>query len=162
MTSWQTKLSAFLIRRRIKPRLGDMSNIGRVRSLFNQPLPPPPGGRWESDTLAGVSGEWVTAKADRVDKGVLLYLHGGGFIGCSPRTHRPITVALALQGWRVFVPDYRLAPEHPFPAALDDALAVWRSLIDTHAGQRLAIAGDSAGGNLADRKSTRLNSSHVS
>lgn len=152
MSSWQTRLSAFLIRRRIKPRLGDMRDIGRVRALFNQPLPPPPGGQWAPATLAGVPGEWVTAKAAPAttsDKGVLLYLHGGGFIGCSPRTHRPVTVALALQGWRVFVPDYRLAPEHPYPAALEDAVAVWRQLCHSYAGQRLVVAGDSAGGNLS-------------
>jgi acetyl esterase/lipase len=91
----------------------------------------------------------VTAKSNNTSLGTLLYLHGGGFIGCSPVTHRSITVALALKGWSVFVPDYRLAPEHPFPAAIDDAVAVWRELSQTITDQRLVVAGDSAGGNLS-------------
>ena len=149
MPSWQTRLASFIIRRRIKPRLGDMSNIHSVRRLFGQALPPPPGGQFRQDTIAGVKGEWVSAKETVPQLGVLLYLHGGGFIGCSPVTHRPLTVALALKGWRVFVPDYRLAPEHPFPAAIEDAVAVWRELSQTMSDQRLVVAGDSAGGNLS-------------
>lgn len=147
--SWQARLATFIVRRRIKPRLGDMSNLTYVRRLFGQVLPPPPGGQFMPSKLAGVSGEWVTAKGVKEPLGVLLYLHGGGFIGCSPKTHRPLTVSLALQGWRVFVPDYRLAPEHPFPAALEDAVAVWRELVQTEHPHRLVVAGDSAGGNLS-------------
>jgi acetyl esterase/lipase len=81
----------------------------------------------------------------------ILYLHGGGYILMSPQTHRPITTRLA--AWseaRLFALAYRLAPEHPFPAALDDAVAAYRALI---AGgtppSRIVIAGDSAGGGLA-------------
>lgn len=147
--SWQARLASYIVRRRMKSRLGDMSNLTYVRRIFGQVLPPPPGGQFMPATLAGVNGEWVTAKGKTEYLGVLLYLHGGGFIGCSPQTHRPLTVALALQGWRVFVPDYRLAPEHPFPAALNDAVAVWRELTRTEQDQRLVVAGDSAGGNLS-------------
>ena len=118
MPSWQARLANFIIRRRIKPRLADMSNLQRVRKLFGQPLPAPPGGQFTPARVADVRGEWVTAESKNTPLGVLLYLHGGGFIGCSPFTHRSITVALALKGWRVFVPDYRLAPEYPFPAAI--------------------------------------------
>ena len=149
MPSWQARLASFIIRRRIKPRLGDMSNLHYVRKIFGQPLPAPPGGQFTPATVAGVHGEWVTAKNKNTPLGVLLYLHGGGFIGCSPVTHRALTVALALKGWRVFVPDYRLAPEHPFPAAIEDAVAVWRELSQTMSDQRLVVAGDSAGGNLS-------------
>ena len=147
--SWQARLASFIIRRRIKPRLRDMSNVYYLRKVFAQPLPVPRGGQFTSASVAGVSGEWVTAKSNNTSLGTLLYLHGGGFIGCSPVTHRSITVALALKGWRVFVPDYRLAPEHPFPAAIDDAVAVWRELSQTITDQRLVVAGDSAGGNLS-------------
>ena len=66
---------------------------------------------------------------------------------------RPITAACAAQGFRVFAPDYRLAPEHPFPAPLDDVVAAWRALRELHdtdsKAQRLVLAGESAGGNLA-------------
>ena len=118
--SLQARLAAFAVRRRVRPRLGDLSDIARVRQVFNQSLPSPRGVRYRSDTVGGVPGEWVEAEAAPATAPAtttLLYLHGGGFVGCSPRTHRPITGALARQGLRVFVPDYRLAPEHPFPAA---------------------------------------------
>ncbi|HVS81543.1 MAG TPA: alpha/beta hydrolase, partial [Pyrinomonadaceae bacterium] len=55
----------------------------------------------------------------------LLYVHGGGYVACSARTHRSFSSAFAQQGFRVFVPDYRLAPEHPFPAGLMDVIAVY-------------------------------------
>ncbi|HEV1993284.1 MAG TPA: alpha/beta hydrolase [Candidatus Acidoferrum sp.] len=81
---------------------------------------------------------------------VLLYLHGGGYFGCSAESHRSITVFFALQGFRVFAPDYRLAPENRFPAAVEDAVAVYRALLSTgYPSQRIVIAGESAGGGLA-------------
>ena len=82
--------------------------------------------------------------------GTLLYLHGGAQVACSPVTHRPLTAAFARRGWRVFAPDYRLAPEHRFPAQNDDCLAVYRGLLAAGVDpRRLVVAGDSAGCNLA-------------
>jgi len=79
----------------------------------------------------------------------MLYLHGGGYFACSPQTHRAITVAFAQHGFRVYVPEYRLAPEHPFPAAVQDAMAVYRGLLSSDIpADRLVLAGDSAGGGL--------------
>jgi acetyl esterase/lipase len=132
MPSWQARLAAFFVRHRIKPALGDMRDIARVRAVFATRLPVPRGVRFTAGQLGGVAGEWVEA-ADPIAAGAarrltVLYLHGGGFIGCSARTHRPLTASIALQGARLFVPDYRLAPEHPFPAALDDVCAAWRAL----------------------------------
>ena len=100
--------------------------------------------------LGGVPGEWVTAPGAQ-DGGVLLYLHGGGFQIGSPRSHRELTAALsAASGCRVFGLDYRLAPEHRHPAALEDALAAWKALLaQGERPQRMAVAGDSAGGGLA-------------
>lgn len=87
--------------------------------------------------------------APQRDDHLLLYIHGGGFVVGSPRSHRPLVGALAhATGATVVVPDYRLAPEHPYPAAPDDVLAVYTALRDRHP-QRLSLAGDSAGGNLA-------------
>ena len=153
MASWQAHVAAFVVRRRVKPVLGDMTDLDRVRSIFDKPLPTPRGAVWRDAVVGGVPGEWVeAADADpAVARTTLLYLHGGGFVGCSPLTHRPLTAALAKQGLRVFAPDYRLAPAHPFPAALDDVRAVWAALrkaADAEGG-RLVVAGDSAGGNLA-------------
>ena len=75
--------------------------------------------------------------------------HGGGYFACSARTHRPYTCFFAAQGFRVFAPNYRLAPEHPFPAAIDDAQRVYLSLVEAlgSAGS-LVVTGDSAGGGL--------------
>src|SRR5207237_2522043 len=73
-----------------------------------------------------------------------------GYFGCSAETHRPVTVWFALRGFRVFAPNYRLAPENPFPAAVDDAVSVYRGLLaNGQSAQRLVVAGDSAGGGLA-------------
>lgn len=98
-------------------------------------------------TTQPVLGEWVTGGQGA---SVVLYFHGGGYVACSPRTHRSITAALAMRlQARVFALDYRLAPEHPFPAAVDDALAAYRWLLGQGIGPRsVALGGDSAGGGL--------------
>jgi acetyl esterase/lipase len=95
-----------------------------------------------------VRGEWVAPK--RFDEGVILYLHGGGYVSCSPATHRPITAALArLTRMRVFSLDYRVAPEHRYPAALDDAVAAYQWLLGQGLpASAISVGGDSAGGGL--------------
>ncbi len=154
--SLSARLAAFVVRRVVRPKLADMSDPLRVRKAFGTPLPVPRGVCFTPATLGGVAGEWVSAAEPAPPaRSTLLYLHGGGFVACSPRTHRPLTASFALRGFRVFVPDYRLAPEHPFPAATDDVQAVWHALraqcaaasADGQPG-RLVVAGDSAGGNL--------------
>jgi epsilon-lactone hydrolase len=147
VASWQAHLAAFVVRRRVKRRLGDMADLGRVRAVFEGAKPlPVPGARIRPGEMGGIPGEWVEGHGDA--PAMLFYLHGGGFIACSPRTHRPITAAFAAWGFRVFAPDYRLAPEHPFPAAVEDAVASWRALRASAPG-RMVVAGDSAGGTLA-------------
>ena len=81
---------------------------------------------------------------------VILYLHGGAFLAGSIRTHRHLAAYLAgAAGVRAVLPNYRLAPEHPFPAALDDALTVYRHLLASgYEARHIALAGDSAGGGL--------------
>ena len=100
-------------------------------------------------TLGGRPALEVSVR-DRSSEGVLLYLHGGGFTVGSPRVLAALTAQLARRaGVRVVSLDYRLAPEHPFPAAADDAGAAYRELLDEGvAPERLALAGASAGGNL--------------
>ncbi|MEZ5559174.1 MAG: alpha/beta hydrolase [Pseudomonadales bacterium] len=103
----------------------------------------------EQIEVAGVPADWVSVAASRPDR-IVLYLHGGGYVMGSRNTHRGLAgrIARAARA-RVLLPDYRLAPEHPFPAAVEDATACWRWLIsEGHAPQRMAIAGDSAGGGL--------------
>ena len=149
MASLLAHAAAWVVKRRVRSALGDMRDPLHVRKVFSAtPLPAPRGVLYRADTIGGVPGEWVEAKRAAPGRPVLFYLHGGGFVGCSPRTHRPITAAFALRGFSVFVPAYRLAPEHPFPAALDDAVACWRALRAAVSGP-MHVAGDSAGGNLA-------------
>ena len=157
MPSWQARVARALIRRRARAVLGDMSDVTRLRKALGAATPLPRGVHCTRDVLGGVPGEWVEL-ADAADnaassRSTLMYVHGGGFIACSPRTHRAITGAFALQGFRVFAPDYRLAPEHPFPAPLEDVLAAWRALrtsLDADMpANRVVMAGDSAGGTLA-------------
>ncbi|HEU0153004.1 MAG TPA: alpha/beta hydrolase fold domain-containing protein [Arenimonas sp.] len=99
-------------------------------------------------TLGGVRAErWADERAAPVRAGSVLYLHGGGYCVGSPRTHRPLAAWLARDsGLPVVVVDYRLAPEHPFPAGLDDALAAYDAL---RAEGPVVVAGDSAGAGLA-------------
>jgi epsilon-lactone hydrolase len=100
--------------------------------------------------LPGITGEWIDPPAPL--PGVLFYIHGGGYVACSARTHRPLTAALArLTRRRVFSLDYRLAPEHRFPAAFEDSLAGYRWLAAQMGGEasQIAVAGDSAGGGLS-------------
>lgn len=152
MPSWQARVAAATARWRVRPALGDMSDLQRVRAVFASPLPVPRGVRRFSGEAGGVAGEWTvpeqTPEDDRAAP-ILLYVHGGGFVGGSPASHRPVTTAFALRGFRVFAPDYRLAPEHAYPAALHDVVAAWRGLARAHVSRRRAISGDSAGGNLA-------------
>ncbi len=99
---------------------------------------------------SAIESLWLSRK--RPDRHrVILYFHGGAYIAGSPRTHRHLAASLAgAAGARSILPGYRLAPEHPFPAALDDAVLVYSHLLDVgYAPQRIAIAGDSAGGGLA-------------
>ncbi len=104
----------------------------------------------QSGTVGDVTGEWLRPRrpsAITKASAAILYLHGGAYCLGSPATHRAVTSHLAqAAGLPVFAADYRLAPEHPFPAALEDAIAVYRSLIEMGP---VAIAGDSAGGGLA-------------
>jgi acetyl esterase/lipase len=90
--------------------------------------------------------------------GVVLYFHGGGYILGSAQTHKGITGHLAkASDAMVIVPDYRLAPENPYPAALDDAETIYRALLDEgHPPASLSLAGDSAGGGLAIALAMRL------
>lgn len=82
------------------------------------------------DVRRPVRGEWLTPPSGDIADGVVLYLHGGAYAVCSPRTHRVITTRLALDtGLPVLAPRYRLAPEHPFPAAFEDALDAYRLLL---------------------------------
>jgi epsilon-lactone hydrolase len=110
---------------------------------------PVEGGAGE-EGAGGVPAEWVIAAGAR-DNAVVLYLHGGGYALGSIATHRRLAGEVSrATGAKALLIDYRLAPEHPYPAAVDDAVAAYRWLLDQgHAPAKLAVSGDSAGGGLA-------------
>src|SRR6266850_2361550 len=115
---------------------------------FMESVVPRDGVTFETDTLGGIPGLWVHPANWRPDE-ALVHLHGGWFNFGSAKAYRHLVGHIAARaGARAFIPDYRLAPEHPFPAATDDVLACYQALAerDVH---RIALTGDSAGGNLA-------------
>jgi acetyl esterase/lipase len=130
----------------------------RRLSMVTKLTLPPRRVDYRSAECGGIPGESVTARGAKPAGRALLYLHGGGYCVGSPATHRVITGRLALGcAARVFAADYRLAPEHPFPAAVDDAVAAYRGLLaEGFTPQDLAIAGDSAGGGLSVATALRL------
>lgn len=148
--SWQARLFSSILRNTFKRRLAAAKDMAAARAVLNSGVfKVPHDVHITPDFLGGVQGEWVesTSGSNRM---TLLYLHGGGYFACSAKSHRAATTFFARQGFRVFAPNYRLAPEHPFPAGLDDAQAVYAALIDRDIHpSRLAVAGDSAGGGLS-------------
>ena len=115
----------------------------------------------EVATLGGIPGIWVHPANWRWDEAIL-HLHGGWFNFGSAKAYRHLVGHIAARtGARAFIPDYRLAPEHPFPAATDDVLACYRGLAGNGV-RRIALTGDSAGGNLALGLASRVTGEAVS
>ncbi|WP_161925749.1 alpha/beta hydrolase [Gordonia crocea] len=143
--------------------LGSPQIISAMRPVVNQTLnlfsPVPPGTRTEPVRTRGddgqVRGEWVwgprVGQRRVADTTVIYYLHGSGYVICSPRTHRGLVSRLSRRTDCVaFSLDYRLAPEHRFPAAGDDTVRGYRWLLDQgYRAENIVVAGDSAGGHLA-------------
>lgn len=101
--------------------------------------------------LKNIPAEWVYSDRNRNSKKVVLFLHGGGFIGLGPVTHRGITSYVAKKsGAKVLAIRYRKAPEHKYPAQINDALMAWDWLIEQgYKPENICLMGDSAGGNLS-------------
>jgi acetyl esterase/lipase len=160
--SWQARIFDLLIRGVVRRRhWGDERALTRrARVLFGAPAPiawfARLGLRFESVRDGDIRGEWLTPSDPA--PGLILYVHGGGFVSCSPATHRPIAAALArLTRRRVFSVAYRLAPEARLPAAHDDVGAAYEWLLRTgEPSSRIAVVGDSAGGNLVLAVTLRL------
>jgi len=112
-------------------------------------FPTPPDVKVERVNAPAVPAEWLRPPSAEPGR-VVLYLHGGGYVIGSPRSHRHLAAAIAAAaGASALLLDYRLAPEHPYPAAVEDATAAYRWLLDQAiAPDRIVIAGDSAGGGL--------------
>ena len=155
--SWQLKALRVILRHAVRPSLGRQRDSLSARAWFERGAWLNARGRpWRQfhpmDLEAG--GRSIPALATQpLQPGapLILYFHGGGYVMGNSRTHAALGGYLARKaGMSCLLPDYRLAPEHPFPAAFDDAVAVWQALMaQGHGPDQIALGGDSAGGGLA-------------
>jgi monoterpene epsilon-lactone hydrolase len=150
-------LEDIIARLRARPKGGPDPGFLKARAALEREsakAPLPTGVDVTPVDAGGVPGEWVQVQGGAAagDAPAVLYLHGGGFVMGSCASHRALAAHLSkVTGGPVLTIDYRLAPEHPFPAALDDARTAWHWLLasDGMAPGRAVVAGDSAGGGLA-------------
>ncbi len=155
MASWQSTLFCLMLRWTMKRRARGTIDVAAARAHFTPRrgvLKVPSGWQVRPLMAAGLAfdhAERIEGAPMRGDLAVL-YLHGGGYFFGSPQTHRQLIMAMAREADApAFALDYRLAPEHPCPAALEDALAAYRWLRLSEPARRIVLAGDSAGGGLA-------------
>ena len=132
-----------------RPRPDDLAERRRVMDANATTFPLDAAIKVEPVSANGVKAEWTSAPGADA-KRVLLYLHGGGYVFGSVLSHRHLVAEIGQQaGCRTLALDYRLAPEHPFPAPVEDAIAAYRFLLDSGIEPKhIAVAGDSAGGGL--------------
>ncbi|WP_271201459.1 alpha/beta hydrolase [Methylopila turkensis] len=151
--SVRARMLRLALRYAVKPRLLGEPDLLRLRAEVDavaRLAPDAPRNVERRATRVGGLAAEAHAPVGFAGSRVLLYLHGGAFVAGSPRTHRGISGRLARGvGATTITPDYRLAPEHPFPAALEDALGVYEALLESGvAPGAIGLVGDSAGGNL--------------
>lgn len=158
MQSIRSKLVIGLIRNRhlfklkFKPEIVDDSfsveNFRREIDKSSAKMKLPRDVSSEQINIHGINAEWIVPE-DPVENKVLLYIHGGGFISGSCFTHRMHVAKFARGGGiKSLVFDYRLAPEHPFPAAVEDCVTVYEWLLQTYRPEDIIVGGESAGGTL--------------
>ncbi|WP_166416995.1 alpha/beta hydrolase [Cochlodiniinecator piscidefendens] len=160
--SWQLSLINSGLRYLVKPQLKREHNPQRSRRLFEwfagRFAKPPP----YSVLSHSSSGSWVSCGRP-TPRRVILYLHGGGYFAGSPRTHSAMVARLCkLTRTRAYLPTYRLAPENPLSAGLDDAKAAFARLQGLgYKAEDIILCGDSAGGGLALRLLAALSSQNI-
>jgi len=148
----EQQLQAIVEMLRSQPVVNPNASVEEARAGFEQVasmFPVDADIKREAVSAGGIKAEWVSAPDADAGRAVL-YLHGGGYVIGSINTHRSLAARLSrASGARVLVIDYRLAPEHPHPAAVDDAVAAYRWML-AHGLKpaRITVAGDSAGGGL--------------
>jgi acetyl esterase/lipase len=152
--SWRLRAAAVLLRAAVRPRLRRTRTPAEAAADFSRAAPlllcRPPFLRDLVRPCGGVATHWIAAGPCRPDR-VVLWLHGGAFLSGSGATHAGMLGRLSrLSGVEVAAPDYRLLQQAPFPAALEDARAVWDGLaLLGYRGADIVLGGDSAGGGLA-------------
>ncbi len=157
MPSWQARaISTFIrlaIKRRPDPQADELKIVRKVRGWLEPPRVLLSLFGTKADVTPvnerGIKGEWNVWTDD--PQHTVYYLHGGGYVACSPATHRAFTTHLSrAANAKVFSLDYRRAPEHRFPAAVKDAVEAYRWLLENgESPSNIIIGGDSAGGGLA-------------
>ncbi len=151
--SWQLKALRVFLRLGIKRSLRRQRDSYSARRAFAFGAWLNARGRpwreFHAEALGALPALWTACPEPGAP--VVLYFHGGGYVTGSPRTHAPLARYLARRaGVALCLPAYRLAPEHPFPAAFEDACAAWHALLARgHAPEQIILGGDSAGGGLA-------------
>lgn len=148
MPSVRHQMAVQMVRSRPRPQSMPVEAARMLMRDFSILLPMPEGARCETVRLGSLAAEWLTPPGEPL--GAMLYLHGGGYCLGSIESHRCLCARIALAtGCRVLLVDYRLAPEDPYPAALEDALAGYEWLLgEGYSEDRILIGGDSAGGGL--------------
>ncbi len=160
MPSLKSRFFYYAVKRQLRKfavRGGSLEQVRAARDKSSQRMfPQPKGVQVQATQLGGCSGEWLRP-AGAAAGSVILYLHGGAYITGSCHTHRGLAGHIAqAAGLDCFLLDYRLAPEHPFPAAVEDAHAVYLALHQQYPARSIMLAGDSAGGGLALALALRL------
>ncbi len=142
ITSWYMGL--------MDPATADVVSARKRLDFFASKMPTAAGVAVRKDSIAGLHAEWLIP-GGAPDHKLLLYWHGGAYVMGSCDSHRPFVSHIArAAGIRALLPEYRLAPEHPFPAAIEDAVGVYRSLLQQgFEPANIAVAGDSAGGGIS-------------
>lgn len=133
----------------IDAQMADPVHLRHRLERLTRRFPKPKGVAISQATIADLPSMSLTPR-NASDTGLLLYLHGGAYVMGSPVTHRNLVSNIAAKaGLKALLPDYRLAPEHRFPVAVEDATGVYKALLaDGHRHQDIIVAGDSAGGGL--------------
>ena len=153
MPSLRSHIVRFMIGHVVGPKFKRARSVSELRKLDEYIIKHqkiPTGTEISPVQDEGITAEWVRAPSAQTERAIL-YLHGGAFLMCSPATHRELAARLsACTNAAVLVLDYRLAPECPFPAAMQDVVSAYRWLLDQGYPERhIVIGGDSAGGGLA-------------
>lgn len=153
MASFQARLIHMILRSGLLGRIDFKAEPAGLRAKMDRmsakTSAPVKGVTAEKVNANGVAAEWLLPENN--SGGVLLYLHGGGYVTGSIVTHRALASRIAKEsGLKVLIIDYRLAPEHPYPAAVEDALIAYRWLLASGIpAQDITVGGDSAGGGLS-------------
>lgn len=160
MQSLKSRFFYFVIKRKLAQMRALNLPLPESRAMQEKAAPTmfkmPSGVSTERVEIRGLQGLWLRPDAQR-SKGLIMYLHGGAYVQGSINTSRALAARLSLASQTSTLSlDYRLAPEHPYPAAVDDAFDVYCELVKNHPGRPIAIMGDSAGGGLSVAVTLRI------